>query len=77
MRRFIRENGLTLTFLALFAAALTAQAIAGHAEFNNDQADHGGSPISFWRYVFSSAYGAGGDGELAVRVPAVHALHPR
>jgi hypothetical protein len=57
MRRFIRENGLTLTFLALFAAALTAQAIAGHAEFNNEQADHGGSPISFWRYVFSSAYG--------------------
>jgi hypothetical protein len=57
MRRFLRDNGLTLTFLALFLAALAAQAIAGHAEFNNDQADHGGSPISFWRYVFSSAYG--------------------
>jgi len=57
MRRFLRDNGLTLTFLALFLAALAAQAIAGHAEFNNDQADHGGSSVSFWRYVFSSAYG--------------------
>jgi hypothetical protein len=57
MRRFLRENSLTLTFLALFLAALVAQAVAGHAAFNNDQADHGGAAISFWRYVFSSAYG--------------------
>ncbi|MBN1528547.1 MAG: hypothetical protein JW895_05770 [Thermoleophilaceae bacterium] len=57
MRRFVRENSLALAFLALFLAAVVAQAIAGHAEFNNDQADHGGSPISFWRYVVSSSYG--------------------
>jgi len=57
MRRFLRENSLTLTFFALFLAAVAVQAVAGHAEFNNDQVDHGGTPISFWRYVFSSAYG--------------------
>jgi len=57
MRRFLRENSLTLVFLALFLAALAGQAIAGHAEFNQEQQSHGGSPISFGRYVFSSAYG--------------------
>jgi hypothetical protein len=57
MRRFLRENSLTLTFLGLFLAAVVAQAIAGHADFNNEQADHGGSPVSLWRYLTSSAYG--------------------
>jgi len=57
VRRFLRDNSLTLTFLALFLAAVVAQAIAGHAEFNNDQAGHGGSPVSFWRYVVSSSFG--------------------
>jgi hypothetical protein len=57
MRRFLRENSLTLFFLALFLAAVVLQAIAGHASFNDDQASHGGAPISFWRYVGSSSYG--------------------
>ena len=57
MRRFARDNSLTLVFLALFLAAVVAQAIAGHAEFNEEQASHGGSPISLGRYVLSSAYG--------------------
>jgi hypothetical protein len=57
MRRFARENSLTLVFLALFLAAVVAQAIAGHAEFNAEQESHGGSPISLGRYMLSSAYG--------------------
>jgi hypothetical protein len=57
MRRFLRENSLTVSFLALFLAAVVFQAVAGHASFNDDQVAHGGSPISFWRYVGSSSYG--------------------
>ena len=57
MRRFLRDNNLTLVFLTLFLAAVAAQAIAGHAAFNQDQVSHGGSPLSLGRYVFSSAYG--------------------
>ena len=35
MRRFLRENSLSIVFLLLFLAALCGQAIAGHAEFND------------------------------------------
>jgi hypothetical protein len=56
MRRLLRENGLSVVFLALFLAALLLQAIAGHALFNDEQAQHSEPQIGFWRYVFSSSY---------------------
>ena len=56
MRRVARENSLGLVFLGLFLAALVAQAIAGHAAYNNEQASHMEAGISFWRYVSSSAF---------------------
>jgi hypothetical protein len=37
MRRFLRDNALTLFFLALMVAALAGQALSGHAEFNQQQ----------------------------------------
>jgi len=37
MRRFVKENSLGLFFGALFLAALTGQAIAGHIAFNEEQ----------------------------------------
>jgi hypothetical protein len=54
----LRDNGLTICFLLLFFAALIAQAIAGHAAFNDDQLQHGGQDISIWSYVVSASYGA-------------------
>jgi hypothetical protein len=57
VRRFLRENSLSLFFGALFLAALVAQAFVGHAEFNQEQIAHHDDPISLWRYVLSSAYG--------------------
>jgi membrane protein implicated in regulation of membrane protease activity len=56
--KFLRENSLTLFFLALFLAALVAQAIAGHAGFNAEQLQHGGVDISLWGYLTSASYGA-------------------
>ena len=41
MRRLLKENGLSLFFLALFLVVLVLQAIAGHAAYNNEQLDHG------------------------------------
>src|SRR5919108_1142980 len=58
MRLFLRHNGLTLAFLALFLGALVFQAIAGHQVFNEEQARHGDAGISFWRYVTSSDFGS-------------------
>jgi hypothetical protein len=56
MRRFARENSLTLVFLGLCLAALILQAVAGHAVFNNEADQRMEPHISFWRYVFSSSY---------------------
>jgi hypothetical protein len=56
MRAFIRHNGLSLAFLALFLLALVFQAIAGHADFNEEQIRHGDAEVSLGRYVFSSEF---------------------
>jgi hypothetical protein len=56
MRGFVRDNSLTLAFLALFVAAIVGQAFVGHADFNHDQAAHKDATITLWRYVTSSAF---------------------
>jgi hypothetical protein len=58
MRRFLRDNSLSIVFLALFLAALVGQAIAGHADFNDNAESHGDPTISLARYVVSSEFGA-------------------
>ena len=35
--RFVRDNGLSIVFLAIFLLTLVGQAIAGHGSFNHDQ----------------------------------------
>ena len=57
MRRFLRENSLSIVFLALFVAALVGQAIAGHADFNEQQVRHGDPTMTMGRYVVSSEFG--------------------
>jgi hypothetical protein len=58
LRKFLYENGLTLTFLVLFFGALLGQAISGYHEFNSLQVQHGSSTITFGRYLTSSDFGA-------------------
>jgi len=57
MPRFIKNNGLSIVFLVLFLAAVSGQAIAGRADFNEEQVRHGDPEISLSRYVVSSDYG--------------------
>jgi hypothetical protein len=54
--RFLRENGLSVFFLAIFLATLVGQAVVGHAAFNHDQLAHMGDPISLGRYVTSAVF---------------------
>jgi hypothetical protein len=56
--RFVRENSLSIFFLAIFLASLVGQAIAGHAEFNHAQVLHHGDAISFGRYLTTSQFAA-------------------
>jgi hypothetical protein len=58
MRRFLRDNSMSIVFLALFLAALLGQAIAGHADFNDNADAHGDPTISLGRYVLSSDFGS-------------------
>jgi hypothetical protein len=59
VRAFVKHNSLSLVFLALFLVALVFQAIAGHADFNEEQDRHGDPRISLLRYVTSSEFGVG------------------
>ncbi|HEV2781189.1 MAG TPA: DUF6766 family protein [Actinophytocola sp.] len=56
MKRFLRDNGLSLTFGLLFLLSLVGQAIAGHVDFNNRQLADGGATVTFWSYLTSSEY---------------------
>ncbi len=58
MRRFVRDNGLSLFFLALFLLALAGQSIAGYNVYNQEQLEHDGQTISYLRFLVSSAFGA-------------------
>jgi hypothetical protein len=62
VKRFVRENALSLLFGALFTGALVAQAVAGHAAYNDDEVAHAAllhrapETVSFWRFVTSSDF---------------------
>ena len=57
MKRFLRDNGLSVFFLAIFVAAVVGQALVGHADFNHQQLAHQGDPVSLGRYLVSSEFG--------------------
>jgi hypothetical protein len=57
MRRFLRDNGLSLFFLALFLATVVGQSFAGWFDFNSEQRMHGSEAYSYWRYAASSHFG--------------------
>jgi hypothetical protein len=57
MKRFVRENSLSLFFLTIFLLALIGQAISGHNLYNEEALAHNGEPISLWRYLSSSSFG--------------------
>jgi hypothetical protein len=56
VKRVLRNNGLGLVFGLLFLTALAGQAIAGHADFNNQQIADGGQTKSLAQFVTSSNF---------------------
>jgi hypothetical protein len=57
MRRFVRENGLSLFFAAIFLVTLVGQSFAGQHSYNARQAAHGERAISWWHYVVNPDFG--------------------
>ena len=56
MRRFLRENGLSLTMLGLFLLAFAGQILTGFREHGEEQVSHGGSPSSIGEYLTSGHF---------------------
>jgi hypothetical protein len=56
MKRFLRENGLSLVFGALFLMALVGQSLAGWREEVGQQVADGLSAVGYWRYVTSADF---------------------
>jgi hypothetical protein len=58
MRRFLRENSLSLFFFALFLLALFGQSVTGFNLYNQEQMEHEEATIGYFRYLVSSDFGA-------------------
>ena len=56
VRRGLQHNGLGLCFGALFLLALVGQALAGAAEFNEQQRTEGMDTVSPWAYVATADF---------------------
>lgn len=56
MRRFLRDNALSLFFFALFVLALFGQSIAGFLRTNEDLSQHGMPEQGYLAFVFSSDF---------------------
>ncbi len=56
MRRFVRENGLSLFFGSIFLIALIGQSFAGQHRYNAAQSEHDSPVVSWWGYVTSPDY---------------------
>ncbi len=54
--RFLRDNGLTLAMVGLFALFLVGQTVVGLAEYNEDQVEHGEPPIALTQYLGSGHF---------------------
>src|SRR5659263_503362 len=57
MKRFVRENSLTVVMTGLFLFALVGQIVAGSAEYNEAQIDHGERPVSIGEYLTTGHFG--------------------
>ena len=57
MRRFVRENALTLVMAVLFALSLAGQALAGWQVYNAEQVEHGAASVDVATYLAGTHFG--------------------
>jgi uncharacterized protein DUF6766 len=56
MRRFLRENGLSLAAFGIFLICLVGQAVTGLHEYNADQREHGQPTVGAAQYLRSGHF---------------------
>jgi hypothetical protein len=52
----VYEHSLSIALLALFLISFVLHALGGHAEFNQQQLEHGAAPVSLWSFVTGSHF---------------------
>src|SRR6266540_5005968 len=50
------SHSLSLALLLLFLLSWLGHALGGHAEYNQQQLEHGAQPISLWQFITSSPF---------------------
>ena len=58
MRRFLRDNSLSIVFLGLFVVTLFGQSIAGFHLYNEDALEHHEPVTGYLRYLVTPEFGA-------------------
>ena len=56
MKRFLRDNGLTVVLMLMFLLTLVGQSLTGHHEHNEDQREHGQPAVGFGEYLASGHF---------------------
>lgn len=56
MRRWGRNNGLSVTLLAIFAAILIGQSLVGWRVYNEDQRDHREGEVGYIAYLQTPSF---------------------
>jgi hypothetical protein len=56
MKRFLRDNGLTVAMLTLFLLSLVGQTLTGLSEYNDDQQEHGQQAVGLGEYLTSGHF---------------------
>ena len=56
MRRFLRENGLSIAMFGLFLVFVAAQSVAGLLDYNSTEEEHGRPPVGYVEYLASGDF---------------------
>jgi len=56
MRRFLRDNGLSIAMFGLFIVFVTAQSVTGLFDYNSTQKEHGQPPVGYVEYLKSGDF---------------------
>lgn len=56
MKKFLRNNGLSVAFFVLFLISLGGQIFTGQKERNEEIAEMGGQPLGIWQYLRSGHF---------------------
>jgi hypothetical protein len=56
VRRFLKNNGLSLVYVGLFLLTLFVMSVTGHHHYNSEQREHHDPVVSYWTYLHTGDF---------------------